>query len=220
MKSAPNLTLRQVSAQAFWGDSKFLERHEQLIQMLFPGLPKSLVIRPIMLAVHLPVEVTGILLIENQDCFLQACRNQYPPMNRLAIVYSQGFKATAVRGRSRDSVLLSYVETSEPGQRQLFEKSWFGQDNRLPFYFWGDLDFAALQMIKNLRHSFPHLQAWQPGYQDMVAELANGHPGTKAHRKGEQQDIGETGCHYADNILRPALLASGLFLDQEWWLNR
>jgi hypothetical protein len=45
-------------------------------------------------------------------------------------------------------------------------------------------------------------------------ESALGHLPEEA-AKERQDDPGPTGCRYADEVLRPALLRTGLFYDQE-----
>jgi len=40
-----------------------------------------------------------------------------------------------------------------------------------PVYFWGDLDFAGMDILLNLKLRFKTVQAWQAGYQPMLEIL-------------------------------------------------
>jgi hypothetical protein len=64
------LTLRQLSASVFWGDSKVLDDRGDLVAALFPAL--EIRERTIVVAVHLPEDCRGTLFIENQDTYTAA----------------------------------------------------------------------------------------------------------------------------------------------------
>jgi hypothetical protein len=204
-------TLRQLSKLAFWGDSKVLDDRGDLVAALFPGLPVRE--RPILVTVHLPERVEGVLFIENQDNYSAAIDGELAAGRELAIVFLHGFRGTAARIRSRQGVRLHY---GGPGidRREQFERWWFdAADPMLPLFFWGDLDFASLQMLKTLRQRFEGITAWRPGYEPMLMELAASGGGNRpaGHR---QLDPGTTGCAFADEVLLPAVRSSGLW-DQE-----
>jgi hypothetical protein len=68
-----------------------------------------------------------------------------------------------------------------------------------------------------LKRSFPALDCWQPGYALLCERLAGG-GGHRPEQSGRERQrlLGEqTGCHYADQTLIPALLQRGRFVDQE-----
>jgi hypothetical protein len=91
-----------------------------------------------------------------------------------------------------------------------------GSDREVQTFFWGDLDYAGMAILRELGAVFPGTRAWEPGYEPMVGALesALGHLPEEA-AKERQDDPGPTGCRYADEVLRPALHRTGLFYDQE-----
>lgn len=206
-------TLRQLSTLAFWGDSKVLDERGDLIAALFPDLQVRE--RPIVVAVSLPERVEGVLFIENQDNYSAAIDGELPAGRALASIYLAGFRGTAARIRSRQGVRLHFAG---PGiaQRAQFEGWWFDDQ---PFvqqcYFWGDLDFAGMQMLKSLRQRFGDVRAWKPGYEPMLAALrAAGEGSQSLEGRAAQVDPETTGCDFADCVLLPAVRELG-FWDQE-----
>lgn len=204
-------TLRQLSTLTFWGHSKILDQRGDLIAALFPALQVRE--RPIVIAVNIPEHVEGVLFIENQDNYTAVIDGELPGGRALASVFLAGFRGTAVRIRSRHGVRLHFAG---PGidQRQRFEACWFDDQPFAPqCYFWGDLDFAGMQMLKSLRQRFGDVQAWKPGYEPMLAELraAGNQP---LEGRAEQVDPETTGCDFADRDLLPAIREHG-FRDQE-----
>ncbi len=205
-------TLRQLSAYAFWGDSKVLDERGDLIAALFPRL--ELVERAIVVAVHLPPMPAGILFIENQDTYTAATRGTPAPARDLALVYASGFRSSAQRIRTANGVLLHFAGSADG--RAAFEHWWFDAGAPPgPCHFWGDLDFAGMQILKTLRQRFGAVSAWRPGYAPMLAVLraAGGYQGGGETRG--QIDPVVTGCAFADDELLPAIRASGQ-LDQEF----
>jgi hypothetical protein len=204
-------TLRQLSTRIFWGDSKVLDDRGELIEALFPYL--QIRERPIVVAVHLPAHFEGVLFIENQDNYGAAVSGELAGARELAVVYLHGFRGTAARIRSRQGVHLHFGG-SGTDRRARFEGWWFDDTEPLqPLFFWGDLDFASMQMLKSLRHRFGEIAAWRPGYEPMVAELSASGGGNRpmGHR---QVDPNTTGCAFADEVLLPAVRAWGCW-DQE-----
>lgn len=201
------LTLRQLSARLFWGDSKVLDERGELIAALFPA--STIRERAIVVSVFLPEHWREVLFIENQDTYTAACRGAWPPGT--ALVYAAGFRTTATRIRMPEGAQLHY---SGPGLTQwaIFSDWWFMQRPQSgAVFFWGDLDFAGMQILKSLRERFGEVSAWQPGYAPMLEVLVTrgGHG-----RDAAQLDPGSTGCEYADQVLLPAIRQRGL-VDQE-----
>lgn len=204
-------TLRQLSAFAFWGDSKVLDERGDLIGALFPQI--ELVERAIVVAVHLPPAPRGILFIENQDTYTAATRGAPTAVQDLALVYASGFRSSALRIRMRAGALLHYAGAADG--RTDFERWWFDAGEPPgPRHFWGDLDFAGMQILKTLRQRFGEVSAWRPGYEPMLAVLrdAGGHRGGESRA---QIDPVVTGCAFADEVLLPAIREFGQ-LDQEF----
>ncbi|MGD8588856.1 MAG: DUF2220 family protein [Chromatiales bacterium] len=208
------LTLRQLSARCFWGDSKLLDSRQELLQGLYPELFLSP--RRLLVNLYLPPRVEAVLFIENLDSYLDAlAQRSLTDAAGLILVYSAGFRGSAERVRQRDQVCLHYSGAGSAQRQRQLENWWFGEtDSVLPCYFWGDLDFAGIAILKALRQRFTHMQSWQPGYTLMLERLARGHPAEDAGKQ-EQLDPGETGCRHADERLLPALRRAGRFIDQE-----
>lgn len=210
------LTLRNLSARCFWQDSKFLDNREELIRLLYPQL--KITTRPVMVSVYLPETIHGILFIENQDSYTQAMRAVPKKVKNMVLVYSAGFKLSAQRIRNPDGVSLHFHDQSSQQLQQQFLSWWYdnGQNN-WPVYFWGDLDYAGMDILANLKLRFETIEAWKLGYQPMLELLLSGGGHTaEATGKQGQKEAGETACVYADEILIPALISSGRFVDQEW----
>jgi hypothetical protein len=209
------LSLRQLSAKCFWGRSKFLDGRRDLVHSLYPELQLSL--RPIVVNVFVPGSINGVLFIENQDSYTSAMNGCPEGTENLALVYSAGFKSSAKRIREHGGVALHFCGPGLSSHQDTFEQWWYQaavQD--WPLWFWGDLDFAGMNILKLLRQRFPGLSAWRPGYAAMLDAL---HAGNAHHAgsddKQNQIDPGPTGCDYADSVLLPAIREHKLFVDQE-----
>ncbi|MCH8543169.1 MAG: DUF2220 domain-containing protein [Alcanivorax sp.] len=201
------LTLREISARCFRGDSKFLDHRQDLLQKLFGERAANIQPRPLLLTAWAPAGFTQLLIVENQDSFLRLVDN---PPARNALLYSGGFRASADRLTSKHTRFAFLPGSDANG----FEQRW--RSGALPVFFWGDLDFSGMGILRALRSTLPQLAAWQPGYAPMVAilEQGGGHAYQQAGKSG-QIDPGATGCTYADTILLPILRATNLGVDQE-----
>lgn len=208
------MTLRQLSATVFWGDSKILDERGELVAALLPHL--EIRDRALVIAVHLPERCTGVLFIENQDTYTAAAAGAPIEAAQFALVYAAGFRGTAARVRNRAGALLHYAG---PGLLELaahFDAWWYDGGTAFgPAWFWGDLDFAGMQILKSLRRRFENLGAWPVGYEPLRAELelSGGH-GTRTEDPKGQVDPVLTGCTYADSVLLPAIRRRGR-MDQE-----
>ncbi|MYM62521.1 Wadjet anti-phage system protein JetD domain-containing protein [Pseudomaricurvus sp. HS19] len=214
------MTLRRLSTQLFQRDSKFLERKFPVsrLRLLFPDIEELILPRRLNVQVHLPTDFDHILFVENWDSFCWLAEQAFSDARRSALVYSQGFKLTSDRARNRDAVWFSYSGGSKEESCVHFERYWFGGGSVFPCFFWGDLDYAGMQILKSLRATFPETRAWQPGYQKLLAVLDEGHEPTIANKEG-QREILATGCEFADTVLLPALARSQRFVDQEWLIE-
>lgn len=206
-ESAHGLTLRELSARHFWGDSKFLEGRED---WLFTSLSLecgNLTPRPLLLTAYSPAGFSRLLFIENQDTFILA--SHCCPRDT-ALVYTGGFRASATRLAT--AAVFSFLPGSTPED---FLQRW--QDPTLQALFWGDLDFSGMAILASLRQSMPQLEAWRPAYSLMLSHLlaGGGHTPQQAGKE-QQRDPGITGCAYADIELLPALRLQNRFVDQEW----
>src|SRR5690606_36754072 len=89
-----SLTLREISAQCFLGNSKVLDNRQELLSHLFGDSCSSLSERPLLLTAWAPAAFSSLLFIENQETFVHLA--EQPPTNS-ALVYSGGFRASARR---------------------------------------------------------------------------------------------------------------------------
>lgn len=214
-----DLTLRNLSAKCFWQDSKFLDNKEELIRLLYPQIKIKL--RAVLVSVYLPQNINAVLFIENQDSYNQAIQGIPEKAQNLALVYSSGFKLSAQRSRETMGVSLHFHCESDNNIKEQFTAWWHDTSsiesgNDWSAYFWGDLDYAGMDILGTLKKRFNNIQAWQEGYRPMLDVLVNGGghaPETTG--KQEQKDAGQTGCEFADNELLPMLRKTGRFVDQE-----
>ena len=210
------ISLRQLSARCFWGDSKFLDHREDLVRAIFPSSSYNLAPRPILMAVHLSDRIERVLFVENQDTFLALIKRDVPG---LTLVYSGGFRGSASRIRNAGNVAFSYHSDShETEALETFEDWWFNPDleSHIKPRFWGDMDFAGFSILRALREVFPHTEAWKAGYLPMLDRIRDGkgHNYTAAGKE-RQKDPDEIGCDFADLELLPEIRRSRQFLDQE-----
>lgn len=206
------ITLRALSARCFWGDSKFLDHREELVRALYPFSSHNLLPRPVLITVNLATTFRRVLFVENQDTFLALSQLALP---ELSLVYCAGFRGSATRIREPGSVAFSYIGPQHAVNQ--FEAWWFKQtSDEIKVYFWGDLDFAGMAILKSLKSVFPPLAAWKTGYYPLLERLHNsqGHD-QESSGKERQRDPQLTGCDIADHELLPAMREVGEFVDQE-----
>lgn len=206
------MTLRQLSARCFWGASKFLDRRESLLIATFPSIASRIRARPLLLSVYLPEPLEQILFVENQDSYLGLVSRA--PAG-LGLVYLGGFRGAVLRVREAGQAVFSYANPVNLEVRAKFGEFWLGH-SQLPCFFWGDLDFAGMAILASLKQVFPGVEAWQPGYQPMVALLhqGGGHSAVGGEKE-KQYHPGSTSCPYADYVLIPAIEEQLAFVDQE-----
>lgn len=224
--SGLELPLREVSARVFQGRSKVLDSREELLRLL-GAAPGQFQEAPIQLLLDIPTAFDEALFIENLVTFERMADRRQSAWRHSLLIYAAGFKGSARRLRSRQGCRL-YVRASpsldsaaqpapaaQGGGPQAVEDWLFGAAD-LPVRFFGDLDYAGMQILASLREVFADAQAWIPGY-GMLAdalERGGGHaPGLAA--KELQTDPGHTGCTYADQRLLPLMRRHGRFMDQE-----
>lgn len=214
------LSVRELSARCFWGNSKFIEKRKTLFQQLYPSRYASLLTRPLLVEVSIPETFNSILFVENQDTFLRAVMDRNTVFSRVALVYSAGFRAANQKGRGEsESVFAHVVSAASKSENSRFEAWWFGDPElqTLPVFFWGDLDFSGMQILASMKKQFQSLEAWRPGYEPMLNALQKGLGHTPEESdKQKQIDPELTGCQYADELILPVLRRQQRFMDQEW----
>lgn len=211
------LSCRTLSARHFDGDSKFLDRREDLLRQFSPEHQTKIKIRPLLLSVAIPPVVKNVLFIENQETFLMCVdQHQHVLIENTALVYSGGFRAASMRGRSIGDTTFAFVNIVDPVTRTGFELWWYKEVKGWSCYFWGDLDYDGMRILSTLRNVFPGMEAWKPGYRAMLQYHKKGvNHIPSAAKKENQRPLSKTGCEFADNTLLPILEDSQRFLDQE-----
>lgn len=207
------LLLREVSSRAFWGLSKLLDFRGDIVATLLGTGSCPFPEQPIVLNVHIGQRPERFLFVENHVSFerMKGSTN----LERHALIFSSGFRASAARLRRPGGCSVYYTRNTPSQAANIFEAMLFSAED-VPTVFWGDLDFAGMAILSSLRTTFPSVRAWEPGYGPMLARLSRGDGHSPAESgKERQQPIKRTGCAYADDVLIPALLSTGRFLDQE-----
>lgn len=216
-----NLYLREVSAHLFWGLSKILDNREEALAELMDVPACPFPEKPVILHAHLPRDINGILFIENETTYIAALSGRYErfaDIRSYALVYASGFKSAAARLQSPNGSIIHFSELSEQfdNNANRFRVLLENRIDRLSPYFWGDLDFSGMGILKALRERYQNMRAWEPGYAPMLeaVQRGEGHAVEEGDKSG-QIDPGETGCPYADGVLLPSLRTTGLLVDQE-----
>lgn len=224
--SGRTLPLREASAQVFQGRSKVLDNRDELLRLMGEA-PGQFQETPIQLLVALPDAASpfdDVLFIENLVTFERMADRRGPGWAASLLVYAAGFKGSARRLRSREGCRLYVRLPTAPTARTATATSaciqqveeWLFADASWPVRFFGDLDYAGMQILASLRDVFPHAQAWAQGYGALAQILEGGGGHLPAHAGKELQiDPGQTGCSHADQCLLPLMRRHGRFMDQE-----
>ena len=215
------LMLHEAASRQFWGLSKLLNGQQEAIALLagmeecpFPNRPVQLIVQSLTDALDAP-----ILFVENGATFESLATGRMPEALGHILIYASGYKASARRIRSRAGSSLYFSPQVWEGNFGLpgAIMAWlYSSDANRPVYFWGDLDYAGMAILKELRVVFPNAHAWHPGYARLLDCLSSeeSHTPEEAAKSG-QSDPGHTGCDYADNVLLAAIREKTRFVDQE-----
>lgn len=217
------LPLREASAHVFQGRSKVLDNREELLRLL-GAAPGQFPEAPVQLLLDIPAVFDEALFVENLVTYERMADLRAPAWRHSLLIYAAGFKGSARRLRSRYGCRL-YVRASRPsgsaepsagGEGLQAVEDWVFGSSDLPVRFFGDLDYAGMQILGSLREVFADAQAWIPGYGVLAdaIERGGGHTPSLA-AKELQADPGRTGCTYADQRLLPLMRLHGRFMDQE-----
>lgn len=131
----------QVSANCFFGDSKFLEGKESLLQTLYPSYEDMVVQRKIVLNVSLPKKIESVLFVENLDVFTYLVQSEKAKgaVRNIALIYSSGFKACAKRGRTQGAISFFYAGVTTQEEKDQFENEWYNDGWLICFYTFGGI---------------------------------------------------------------------------------
>jgi len=222
--SGQTMPLREASARVFHARSKVLDHREELLRLL-GAASGQLFEAPIQLLMAFPEEpknFDAVLFVENLVTFERMADHRQSDWADMALAYAAGFKAGAKRLRHPQGCRIYARQSAVPTQAALERAAhWLFEHGEIPVFFFGDLDFAGMQILGRLREGFPQACAWETGYAPLADILSHrqGHPPETADKSG-QMDPGITGCTYADNVLLPLMRQSQQFADQESYLVR
>lgn len=207
-------TLGEVSAHNFDGRSDFLAGITDLVAALLevPVLPWPSA--PVSIQVRLTDEFAmhGVVLVSNATTF-HRLRDNVEAASMALVNIAQVRPADV--GWLRDRRLCTAYYDGAPAQVSRFEQWLFGGESGVAVFFMGDLDFASMALLKQLREHFPGAQAWS-GYHGLLTHLRFGTSYT-VHQagRGGQVDPGHTGCVFADAVLLPEIRRRQRFVDAE-----
>ncbi|MDR2112178.1 MAG: DUF2220 domain-containing protein [Candidatus Accumulibacter sp.] len=216
-----SLMLHEVASRQFWGLSKILNGQQESVALLLQAARCPFPDKPVQLLVAARADdaEAPILFIENAATFESLAAGRMEMAQGFLLVFASGYRAVARRLRAPGGSSVYFAPRLLAGNAALpgrFLDWLYSERHDRPLYFWGDLDFSGMDILKELRVVFPEARAWQPGYQALLALLDAGesHAPDEAGKSG-QADPGQTGCPYADDVLLPALRRYGRFVDQE-----
>lgn len=212
-KENKSTSQRQESARCFWGLSKIFDKRDEFNNYF--GLESM----SVTLLIHSKSEcIKDILFIENLDTFYSAIESSNSIFDNFVLIYSSGYKLGAKRIRNRNGSKMFFTDDcvfSIEGKKEFISWFYFEKEMNIDTFFWGDLDYSGIDILASLKSNFPNLRAWEEAYSRMIDALDFGHPPIMA-KKENQREPRVTGCHYADDILLPALKEKKFFLDQEF----
>jgi len=207
---------RKESARCFWGLSKIFDNQEAYKTYF------ELEDMPISLLVYMQTAIVEeVLFIENKDTFYEVCDSVNEVFKNSVIIYASGYMASAKRIRQHRGSQM-YLELNSKYTKESIEKfiAWFYRENSedIPVYFWGDLDYEGMNILKALKVNFDNIDAWKKGYNMMLEEVKKGF-GHAPEMAGKERQImlndNILGCSYADKSVVSMLDKEALFIDQE-----
>ena len=207
---------RKESARCFWGLSKIFDNQEAYKAYF------ELEDMPISLLVYMKTSmVEEVLFIENKDTFYEVCDSGHASFKNSVIIYASGYMASAKRIRQRRGSKI-YLELNSKHTKESVETftTWFYRESSedIDVYFWGDLDYEGMNILKALKVNFNNIDAWKKGYAVMLEGVKKGFGHTPEMAGKERQVLlndNILGCNYADKSVVPILSKEALFIDQE-----
>lgn len=212
------ISLRTLSALCFSGDSKFLDKRRKFIEHVFPLAKEVVEARIIMLSAYIPRQLEQAIFIENFDSFRATVKaiESSDLSATTAVIYSAGYRGSAADIRKANTCQFVTMNQLEENHFDSFMDWWFSKDQSIPVYFWGDLDFDGMSIIKSLREKFHNVIALKSTYEAMLRHHQNGvSHGDLNSRTHVQKDPIATGCAYTDSVLLPLLRETRQYTDQE-----
>lgn len=213
--SRRRMPLREASALAFHGRSKILDSREELLRVL-GAAPAQFSEPPIQLLVQAPERIEEVLFVENLVTFERMADHHGASWEHSLLVYAAGFRGSAKRLRSRETCRVYLRASQGCAVRLAVVEDWLFGSRELPLFFFGDLDYAGMQILASLGAVFDGVRAWQPGYEHLAAVLRSGGGHAPEQASKDLQVAPEkTGCEFADGRLLPLMRQMVRFVDQE-----
>lgn len=212
------MSLRTLSARCFNGDSKFLDNRRSLLDNVYFDTAKQIQARVIMMSVYIPKQLNSAIFVENFDSFRStvAAVKKSKLIHTTAVVYSAGYRASASLIRQSENTQFVTINHVNSATYSAFSDWWFSKKQHVAVYFWGDLDFDGMGILKSLRGQFTNAQAFKPAYRKIMHYHQNGIRYKPKHKANAgQTDPGITGCEFVDTQLLPLLRKEGFYTDQE-----
>lgn len=212
------ISLRTLSAQCFHADSKFLDKRRKFLEHTFPIAKETVEPRVIMLSAYVPEQLQRAIFVENFDSFRATVKAVEESDFALstAIIYSAGYRGSAGQIREIDTCQFVTINHTKQEHFNEFLMWWFSDNQSIDVFFWGDLDFDGMSIIKSLREKFHNVTALKPLYEAVLKYHQQGvSHGDLNSNQNSQTDPITTGCLYTDKVLLPILRDSRQFTDQE-----
>lgn len=201
--------VRMASASMFWGLSKVLDSRPEL------WLSLHIIPSPVRINAWAPNKTTSkILFIENMQTF-EAAQLNTELFGDYILVYSSGFAGTANRLNSESgrSIYFSVNGSKDKKHLETLNRCLDGEDH-IESYFWGDLDYAGIDIFLSLKRLIPSVMLWEKGYLEMISLSSySGHSPLQANKEGQNENK-STGITFIDEVLLPSIRKRGFF-DQE-----
>ncbi len=209
-----NKSVRHISSKYFWGLSKLLDNKSEIIDYC------SLKPSPIILHIKsFNKKFKNILFVENLDTYTQILDSQNSIFNDYLIIYSSGFKAAAKRLRTTQGSKLFFEENCQldkEGRETLKDWIYDKRQINVNVYFWGDMDYAGINIFSTIKDIFTELEIWKPGYDELLnaIDVKDSHKPLDSDKESQVQPK-LTGVQYIDEVLIP-ILKNEEFVDQEY----
>lgn len=214
-----SLGLRTLSAICFWGHAKFLDAYRMALQSALGDDSQLIQLRTIMISVYIAEQPKAALFIENFESFRSVVNAvETSPLNKhLHVIYSAGYRTCSEFIRDAQHTQTVHFNSCSMASHRQFKNWWFTpHDHSLSSFFWGDLDFEAMGIVKGLRRRFDNTRSWTSAYQSMLSKIDQGAGHAIAGtEKVNQRDPLNTGCDFADTIILPFIRSQNRFCDQE-----
>jgi len=169
--------VREVSAYIFFGHSKMLDNRQDLWNVF--EVRQS----PIQILIYNECYSNKILFIENKQTF-ESMKLKQNITDKYILIYLSGFMGTAIRLKEKRyrAFYQSGMKNDDSNLNSIFDNQDLYQ-----YFFWGDFDYAGLNIFLSLKKIFDTLSFWEIGYEKMIHMVKNNLGHTKDILRKENQ---------------------------------